>query len=91
MIECRMCDKEVAPSAKACPHCGAKHPNITSFRARGLLGIVACAFASVVFISTAFSQGTDGTEKWVFLIGGLFFVGGVIYGVTELLSGKDGD
>jgi len=88
MNACRMCGHEIAPSAKACPKCGASDPNIGDFRAKTIVGAAfAFAIAAALFIAAA---GNSGGWKTALTLASLVFVGGGVYGLYHGATGKDG-
>jgi RNA polymerase subunit RPABC4/transcription elongation factor Spt4 len=88
MNACRMCGHEIAPSAKACPNCGASDPNIGDFRGKTIVGAAfAFAIAAALFIAAA---GNSGGWKTALTLASLVFVGGGVYGLYHGATGKDG-
>ena len=57
MTECKSCTKEIAKSAKTCPHCGAKN------KGGGILKWIGIIFVVLIVINVAFRGGdNDGVE-----------------------------
>ena len=56
-MTCRDCQREVSPSARRCPHCGALHPSLTrgqmSFRRTGnCAGWLVLIIVGIIIVST---------------------------------------
>lgn len=49
LVPCKSCKKEVAESARTCPHCGAKNPGVST--AKGCLLLVAFSMLMALAIS----------------------------------------
>jgi predicted RNA-binding Zn-ribbon protein involved in translation (DUF1610 family) len=53
LTECKSCGKEVAVMAKECPHCGERHPGVST----GIGCIVAIVMVGAAFRAWAFWFG----------------------------------
>lgn len=52
LVPCKSCKKEIAKSAKTCPHCGIKDPGVTaSDTAKGCLGIMGLGLIIAFFVN----------------------------------------
>src|SRR5437762_1442482 len=86
MNACRMCGQPVAPSAKACPHCGAASPNIGDYRVKTIISaLFAVAVAALLFTS---ASGNTGGWKVGLTIAALFFLCAAAYGLYLGATGK---
>jgi uncharacterized OB-fold protein len=83
-----MCGHPIAPSAKACPNCGASDPNIGEFRAKtAVAAVFGFAVAAALFIAAAANKGA---WKAGLIIASLMFAGGAVWGLYHGITGKDG-
>jgi len=69
LIQCKVCKREVARSAKACPHCGASRPGVTGRSMAGGCLLMVVLFFLVVAVVATFDEGTVVTadeygEEW---------------------------
>jgi uncharacterized protein (DUF983 family) len=82
-----MCGHPIAPSAKACPNCGASAPNIGDYRAKTVVGaIFAFAIAAALFIAAG--ANTGGWKTGLILVS-LMFIAGGLRGLYLGVIGKD--
>ena len=87
MNTCRMCHQPVAPSAKACPTCGASDPNIGDFRTKTIIQVGFCFLVAAVCFTIA--KANTGGWKAGFLIASFLFIGAGFLGLRHSVTGKD--
>jgi hypothetical protein len=61
LVECKTCKLKVDPSAKTCPNCGAKNPDING--RQGCLGILVFAIFFAGFMANSEKQETKTSEQ----------------------------
>lgn len=87
MNACRMCGHQIAPSARACPNCGASDPNIGDFRLKAVAVAILCFVVAALF----FFLATANTGAWkigLFSVA-LIFAGSTVLGLYHSVIGKD--
>ena len=66
LIVCRVCGREVASSAKRCPHCGDPNPNYRQLLNQwGRIGVGIAALVAILillWIGNPFGTGEDGSQ-----------------------------
>ena len=88
MNACRMCGHPIAPSAKACPNCGASSPNIGDYRAKTVGSVIGALIVAALLFMAAGSN--TGGWKIGLTVAALAFIGGGVYGAYLGMTGKDG-
>lgn len=87
MINCRICNKEIAESAPTCPGCGVERPDIKQYKMHNnIWGSIFLTGGVVSLLSKVWSHKLDG---WILL--SLLFIGSGIFSLYYGITGKDFD